>query len=77
MIFNYKNVYINDTATIAGPYEKNGPLKKYFDKTYDDMYFGEKTFEQAEIKSIKDSLVMLMKKTGMKKEEIELMIGGE
>ena len=77
MTFNYKNVYINDTATIAGPYEKNGPLKKYFDKTYDDMYFGEKTFEQAEIKSIKDSLVMIMKKTGMKKEEIELVIGGD
>lgn len=77
MTFNYKNVYIKDTATICGPYEKEGPLKKYFDKTYSDLYFGEKSFEKAEIKLIKDALVMLMKKTGLKKEEIELTIGGD
>lgn len=77
MTFNYKNVYIQETATICGPYEKNGPLKKYFDKTYNDLYFGEKSFEKAEIKLIKDALVMLLKKTGLKKEEIELTIGGD
>ena len=77
MTFNYKNVYIQDTATICGPYEKNGPLKKYFDKSYDDLYFGEKSFEKAEIKLIKDALMMLMKKTGIKKEDIELTIGGD
>ena len=77
MTFNYKNVYIKDTATIAGPYEKEGPLKKYFDKTYSDLYFGEKSFEKAEIKLIKDALAMLMKKTGVKKENIDLTIGGD
>ena len=77
MTFNYKNVYIKDTATICGPYEKNGPLKKYFDKSYNDLYFGEKSFEKAEIKLVKDALVMLMKKTGLKKEDIELTIGGD
>ena len=77
MTFRYKNVYIKETATVAGPYEKLGPLKKYFDKTYKDLYFGEKSFEKAEIKLVKDALVMLMKKTGMKKEEFELMIGGD
>ena len=77
MTFNYNNVYIKDTATVVGPYEKNGPLKKYFDKTYDELYFGEKSVEKAEIKLVKDSLVMLMKKTGYKKDEIELTIGGD
>ena len=62
MTFRYKNVYIKETATVAGPYEKLGPLKKYFDKTYKDLYFGEKSFEKAEIKLVKDALVMLMKK---------------
>ena len=32
MTFTYNDVYVKDTATIAGPYEKKGPLKKYFDK---------------------------------------------
>lgn len=77
MTFHYKNVYIKDTATVCGPYEKNGPLKKYFDKTYDDLYFGEKSFEKAEIKLVKDALVLLLKKTGMKKENIDLTIGGD
>ena len=77
MTFNYNNVYIKDTATVVGPYEKNGPLKKYFDKTYDELYFGEKSVEKAEIKLVKDSLVMLMKKTGYKKDEIGLTIGGD
>ena len=39
MTFNYKNVYINNTATITGPYEAKGPLSKYFDKSYNDLYF--------------------------------------
>ena len=77
MTFYYNNVYLEDTSTIAGPYEKKGPLRKYFDKTYDDLYIKAKSFEKGEIKLVKDSLVMLMKKTGYKKEDIDLVIGGD
>lgn len=77
MTFYYKNVYLEDTATIVGPYEKRGPLYKYFDKTYNDLYFGKTSFEKAEVKLVRDSLIMLMKKTGLKKEEIDLVIGGD
>lgn len=77
MTFKYKNVYIDNTSTICGPYEKSGTLKKYFDKSYSDLYCGEKSFEKAEIKLVKDSLVMIMKKTGYTKEEIDLVIGGD
>lgn len=77
MTFNYKNVYIKDTACIAGPYEKEGPLKKYFDKTYDDLYFGEESWELAEVKLVKDAVSMLLKKVSMKKDEIDLVVGGD
>lgn len=77
MTFNYKNVYLNETSTICGPVEKAGPLKFYFDKTYDDMYFGEKSFEKAEIKLVKDAMVMLLKKSGLLKEDINLVVGGD
>ena len=40
MTFKYNNVYVKETSTVAGPYEKKGPLKKYYDKTYNDLYFG-------------------------------------
>ncbi len=77
MTFYYDNVYLEDTATICGPYEKKGPLRKYFDKTYKDLYFGESSFEKGEIKLVKDALGMILKKTGRKKEEIDLVIGGD
>lgn len=77
MTFKYKNVYLNETATVCGPVEKSGPLKSYFDKTYDDMYFGEKSFEKAEVKLVKDALVLLLRKSGMVKEDIELVVGGD
>ena len=40
MTYKYNNVYIKDSYTIAGMYESDGPLRKYFDKRYeDDLYF--------------------------------------
>lgn len=75
MTINYKSVYINDTSTITGPYEAHGPLKKYFDKSYDNLYFGEKTWEQAEEKIINESIDIVKEKTN--KEKIDLYIGGD
>ena len=77
MTFFYNNVYLDDTATIVGPYEKDGPLYKYFDRTYSDFYFGEKSFEKAEIKLVRDALVMIMKKVGVPKKDVDLVIGGD
>ena len=56
MTFSYKKVYIENTSTITGPYEGKGPLKEYFDKSYNDLYNGAKTFEQAEAKLLKESI---------------------
>ena len=52
MTIRYKNVYINETSTITGPYEQKGPLNNYFDKSYDDLYFKQPTWEQAESKLV-------------------------
>lgn len=77
MTFTYDDVYVQDTATIAGPYEKKGPLKKYFDKTFDDLYFGEDSWEKAEIKTVKESLKLLHKKVGLKRKEVDVILGGD
>ena len=50
MTFEYRNVFIDETSTVAGPYEAKWPLKKYFDKTFDNLYNGEKSWETAEAK---------------------------
>lgn len=78
MTTKYKNVYIDNTATIAGIYEADGPLKTYFDKTYTkDLYFGEKSWEKAEIKLLKDTIELLLKKTNKKENNIDLIISGD
>ena len=75
MTFNFKNVYINDVATIAGPYEKKGPISKYFDKSYSDFYFGEKTFEDAEVKMLSESVNKVLEKVG--KDSADVFISGD
>ena len=78
MTNTYKNVYIKETSTVAGIYEEDGPLKKYFDKLYsDDFYFGEKSFEKAEIKLLKDAVNILLSKTNLNDKDIDLLISGD
>lgn len=77
MTFKYNNVYLNDTYTIAGKYEKEGPLNNYFDKTYDDFYFKQKTWEDAESYLIKESINNLLQKTNKGEKDINLLISGD
>ena len=77
MTFKYNNVYINDTATITGPYEGSGPLSKYFDKSYNDLYFNTKSWELAEIKLIEESIDILLNKVGKTKCDIDVLVSGD
>ena len=77
MTFKYKNVYVGNASTVTGPYEKKGPLSNYFDRSYDELYFNEKTWEQAEIRSILDSVEILLDKIDKSTSEIDLHLGGD
>ena len=70
------SIYIKETSLISGPLEKEGPYEKYFDKSYKN-YNLDKSFELSEIKMVKDSLEILLKKTNLKKEDIDLISGGD
>lgn len=78
MTYKYNNVYIKDAYTIAGMYESDGPLKKYFDKRYDDdLYYGEKSFEKAESKLLEDNIKNILKRNKMKEEDIDVIVSGD
>lgn len=77
MLFRYNNVYINETATITGPYEAKGPLSKYFDKSYQDLYFGMPSWEQAESKLVTDSIDVVLNKLGLTKINVDVLISGD
>lgn len=77
MTFKYKNVYINETGTVVGPTEKEGPLVNYFDKSYNEFYFNRPTFEQAESRLIEDSVDIVLNKLGKTRFDINLFISGD
>ena len=51
-----------ECASIVGPKEAEGPLAKYFDQTLEDEFWGEKTWEKAESKIIKETVNMVIRK---------------
>lgn len=57
---NFKNIYINNWFSVVGPLEKNSNLKN-FDLSMSDYYFGEDTFEHAELKMQKMVLNYLLR----------------
>lgn len=77
MTFSFDNVYVDNTSCVVGPYEKKGPIGKKFDKCYDDLYIGEKSYEDAEVRLVEDSVDILLKKTKKKRTDIDIVLGGD
>ena len=72
----FNNVYIKDNFSIVGPLERDGLLKTY-DLVMDDYYYGESTFEQAEIKMQKVVLDNLLNKNKLTENKIDVLLGGD
>lgn len=77
MTIKFNNVYLKNVSTVAALDEKKGTFGTLYDKTYDDYYIGEKTFEQAEIKMIKDAVSIITKKSSMSLSDIDIIIGSD
>lgn len=69
--------YIIETSSIVGPKEAEGPLAKYFDQCLEDEFWGEKTWEKAESKIIKETVNTVISKSGVPSDQIDLMIAGD
>lgn len=72
----FDNIYLKDYFTLVGPLEANKNLKRY-DVKINDYYYGEKTFEKAEIKMQRTVINGILKKNGLLKGGIDLIIGGD
>ena len=64
-------------AAAVGKKESEGPLGKYFDKTYADEFCGEKTFEKAETHMQKTAIETAIKKAGLSKTDIQCAFAGD
>ena len=68
---------IVESAAIVGPKEANGPLAGYFDKCLDDEFWGEKTWEKAESKIIKETTNMAISKSNIPASDIDFCFAGD
>lgn len=68
---------ILECASIVGPKEAQGPLSKYFDQTLDDEFWGEKTWEKAESKIIKETVNTVINKSGIPSDKIDFCFAGD
>lgn len=78
MTSKFNNVYVADRYTIAGLYEKDGPISDYFDLIYDkDFYYGCDTFERAEEKMLSNCILKLINRAKLIDSDIDYVISGD
>ncbi len=68
---------ISQTASIVGPKEADGPLASYFDNCLEDEFWGESSWEKAESKIIKETVNMVIAKSGLASEQIDYCFAGD
>jgi len=68
---------IISTASIVGKKEGEGPLKNYFDYVLDDLHWGEKTWEKAESKMLKEAISKAIEKANKNVNEIDYIFAGD
>ncbi len=65
------------TASIVGPKEADGPLASYFDNLLEDEFWGEKSWEKAESKIIKETVNTVIAKSGLASNKIDYCFAGD
>ena len=68
---------ISETASIVGPKESQGPIAKYFDKCLEDEFWGEKSWEKAESKIIKETVNIAIAKSKIPLQSIDYCFAGD
>ena len=70
-------INILETASIVGPKEADGPIAQYFDKCLEDEFWGEKTWEKAESKIIRETVNSNIIKSKVSADKIDYCFAGD
>lgn len=68
---------IISSAAVVGPKEGRGPHGSAFDLVLDDPLFQQESYEQAEHAIFQEACTRCIEKTGMQKEAVQAMLGGD
>ena len=72
-----KQIKVVSFANIVGKFESEGPLGKFFDIVINDEYYGEKTYEKAEVKLQKNSLNLALQKGLLNLSHLDFIASGD
>ncbi|NPV90361.1 MAG: stage V sporulation protein AD [Firmicutes bacterium] len=68
---------ILSTSSIVGGMEGNGPFGKSFDYVLEDSHFGERSWEQAESKMLREAVKLALGKASLASKDIDMMLAGD
>lgn len=68
---------IVSTASIVGSKEGEGPLGKFFDEVIDDEKWGEKSWEKAESKFMRETFSRIINKSNIPSEKLDYIFAGD
>jgi stage V sporulation protein AD len=68
---------ILSTASVVGRKEGEGPLGEYFDEVITDPLFGEKSWEKAESKMVREAVDIALGKINASYGDLDFMFGGD
>ncbi len=71
------NPTIISSSAVGGPFEAKGNLADDFDILHDDIWLNQDSFEKAETMLLGEACEAAMKKTGLKKEDIQFFLCGD
>lgn len=65
------------SSAVVGPFEGEGELANDFDIVHDDIWLGQNSFEKAEKKILEEACDAAIKKSNIKKEDINFFVSGD
>ena len=68
---------ITSTGVIGGPFEKKGAIPEDFDAFYDDLWFGENSYEKAQKVMFEYACETTLEKAGLKTEDVQFILAGD
>jgi stage V sporulation protein AD len=75
-IFNSKPTILA-SAAVGGPFEAKGALADDFDILHEDLWLGQDSYEKAEKVLLEHACERAIKKSSIKKEDINFFISGD
>ncbi len=75
-VFESRPVIVASSA-VGGPFEAQGALAEDFDILHEDIWLGQDSFEKAEKKLLEEACETTIKKSGIKKEDINFFLSGD